>query len=71
MAQFIETGKTEAIQLHHVRSYHIRYLEETAEEALLTNRGFGQVIFELAKGVYHKGETRLSQLFGRSKDTLN
>ena len=70
MAQLIETGKTEAIQLKHVRSHHVLYLESTAEEALMKNQPFGRVIFELARGVYHKGEATLSCLFGR-KEILN
>ena len=65
MAQLIQTGKTEAIQLHHLKSQHILFLEQTAEEALLKDQGFASVALELVKGVYHKGTVTFSHLFGR------
>lgn len=65
MAKLVPTGEHPAIQLEHVHTQEILYLERTLERVKKENGGFGKLFIELKRGMVFLIESTTSQIFNR------
>lgn len=68
--KIIPTGEMEAIQLDHIHSAEVLYLERTVGRVKAENGGFATVLIEWKRGLVSLIECTTSQMFHRDRSGL-